>query len=203
MDIYRHDESFRKKGFRVIAGIDEAGRGPIAGPVVAAAVVLPENLRIEGVRDSKKVPEKERGSLFWDILTLSTDIGVGIVDHEEIDRTDILRCTKIAMKIALDDLNSPPDMIIIDAVVLPSVPIKQISPIKAESKSASVAAASIVAKYIRDVIMIRYHELYPEYNFKKHKGYCTEEHLSMIRLHGPCAIHRKSFKKVMSMGLPW
>jgi len=203
MDIYRHDESFRKKGVRVIAGIDEAGRGPIAGPVVAAAVVLPENLRIEGVRDSKKVPEKERESLFWDILTLSTDIGVGIVDHEEIDRTDILRCTKIAMKIALDDLNSPPDMIIIDAVVLPSVPIKQISPIKAESKSASVAAASIVAKYIRDVIMIRYHELYPEYNFKKHKGYCTEEHLSMIRLHGPCAIHRKSFRKVMSMGLPW
>ncbi len=203
MDIYRHDQAFRQKGFRIIAGIDEAGRGPIAGPVVAAAVVLPGNLRIKGLRDSKKVPEKERESLFWDILTLSEDIGIGMVDHEEIDRYDILQCTKLAMKNALDDLNVLPDMIIIDAVSLPSAAVEQISPIKAESKSASVAAASIIAKYVRDVIMVHYHDVYPEYNFKKHKGYCTREHLKMITLHGPCPIHRKSFKKVMSMTLPW
>ncbi len=203
MDIYRHDQAFRQKGFRIIAGIDEAGRGPIAGPVVAAAVVLPENLRIKGLRDSKKVPEKERESLFWEILSLSEDIGIGMIDHEEIDRYDILQCTKLAMKNALDDLNVLPDMIIIDAVSLPSAAVEQISPIKAESKSASVAAASIIAKYVRDVIMVHYHDVYPEYNFKKHKGYCTREHLKMIRLHGPCPIHRKSFKKVMSMTLPW
>lgn len=203
MDIYQHDQAFRQKGFRIIAGIDEAGRGPIAGPVVAAAVVLPENLRIEGLRDSKKVPEKERESLFWDIVTLSKNVGIGMVGHEEIDRYDILQCTKLAMKIAMDDLSVLPDMIIIDAVSLPSIPVKQISPIKAESKSASVAAASIIAKYVRDVMMVHYHDVYPEYNFKKHKGYCTQEHLRMIRLHGPCPIHRKSFKKVMSMTLPW
>jgi ribonuclease HII len=203
MDIYRNDASFRKNGFRIIAGIDEAGRGPIAGPVVASAVVLPENLRIKGLRDSKKVPEKEREVLFWEILVLSSDIGIGIVDHEKIDGLNILRATKLAMKIALDDLNVLPDMIIVDAVTLPSVNVKQISPIRAESKSASVAAASIIAKYVRDSVMVRYHDIYPEYNFKKHKGYCTKEHLDLIRRYGPCPIHRKSFRRVMSMKLPW
>jgi len=203
MDIYQHDGFFRKRGYGIIAGIDEAGRGPIAGPVVAAAVVLPDNLKIDGLRDSKKVPEKERTSLFWEILCLSKDIGVGIVEHQEIDRLNILKATKLAMQKALGDLNITPDILIIDAVSLPSVPIKQISPIKAESKSASVAAASIIAKYVRDMIMRRYHDIYPLYNFKKHKGYCTEEHLDIIRLHGPCPIHRKTFKKVMSVELPF
>jgi ribonuclease HII len=203
MDIYQHDESFRQKGFRIIAGIDEAGRGPLAGPVVAAAVILPKNLKIEGLRDSKKVSEKKRLSLFWDILSLSVDLGVGVVEHEEIDKINILKASKLAMQKALQNLKIVPAMLIIDAVTLPNVPIKQISPFKAESKSASVAAASIIAKNIRDSIMLRYHDIYPLYNFKKHKGYCTEEHIKMIRLHGPCPIHRKTFKKVMSVELPY
>ena len=203
MNIYQHDEAFRKKGFKFIAGIDEAGRGPLAGPVVAAAVILPADLKIAGLRDSKKVPEQERVSLFWDILSSSLDIGVGIVEHEEIDRINILRATKLAMKKAVADLRMCPDALIIDAVSLPSVSMKQFSIIKADSKSASVAAASLIAKYFRDMIMLRYHSLYPEYNFRKHKGYCTEEHIRLLDLHGPCSIHRKSFRKVMDLNLPF
>jgi len=203
MDIYQHDEAFREKGVQVIAGIDEAGRGPIAGPVVAAAVILPADLRIEGLRDSKKVPEHERTRLFWDVLSFSLDIGVGIVDHDEIDRINILQATRLAMKKAIEDLRIAPDALIIDAVALPSVSVKQFSIIKADAKSAAVAAASITAKYVRDMLMLHYHSLYPEYNFKQHKGYCTEEHLHLIHLHGPCSIHRKSFRKVMDLNLPF
>ena len=203
MDIYQHDEAFRGRGFKSIAGVDEAGRGPLAGPVVAAAVVLPADLRIEGLRDSKKVPEQERLNLFWDILSSSLDIGVGIVEHDEIDRINILQATKSAMGKAVADLRMSPDALIIDALTLPSISIKQFSIIKADSKSASVAAASLIAKYVRDMIMLRYHSLYPEYNFKKHKGYCTQEHLRLLDIYGPCNIHRKSFRKVMDLNLPF
>jgi ribonuclease HII len=203
MDLYRYDEALRNEGFVTLAGIDEAGRGPIAGPVVAAAVILPENLRIEGLRDSKKVPEKERASLFREILPLALHIGVGVVDNGEIDRLNILRATKLAMLRAVEDLAVLPDLLVIDAVALPSLSVKQISLIRAESISASVAAASIVAKYVRDAIMRRFHEIYPEYNFKKHKGYCTREHLEMVRKFGPCDIHRKTFDKVLSLELPF
>ena len=203
MDIYQHDEAFRERGYKFIAGIDEAGRGPIAGPVVAAAVILPEDIKIAGLRDSKKVPEKERESLFWDILSSSLDIGIGIIEHDEIDRINILQATRLAMKNAVADLRITPEALIIDAVTLPSVSIKQFSIIKADSKSASVAAASLIAKYTRDMIMLRYHSLYPEYNFRKHKGYCTEEHLRLLNLYGPCNIHRKSFRKVMDLELPF
>lgn len=201
MGIYHHDASLRQKGYAIIAGIDEAGRGPIAGPVVAASVVLSDDIRIKGLRDSKKVPEKERESLFWDVLCAAKGIGVGVVEHDEIDRLNILQSTKLAMKWALDDLGIVPDMLVIDAVALPSVPIRQISPFKAESKSASVAAASIIAKYVRDSIMLHYHDIYPQYNFKRNKGYGTREHLGLIRLHGPSPIHRKSYAGVMSLPL--
>jgi ribonuclease HII len=203
MDLYQLDEFHRKRGYEIIAGLDEAGRGPLAGPVVAAAVIFPKNINIDGLRDSKKVPVKKIPSLFWEILSLSKAIGIGIVDHEQIDRLNILKSTKLAMKLAIEDLSITPALLIIDAVTLPSVYIEQISTIKAESKSASVAAASIVAKYVRDSIMIHYHELYPIYNFKRHKGYCTKEHVEIIRSHGPSPIHRKSFKKVMSPELPF
>jgi len=201
MGIYRHDASLRRQGCTIVAGIDEAGRGPIAGPVVASAVVLSDDIRIKGLRDSKKVPEAEREVLFWDVLCEAIAIGVGIVEHDEIDRSNILRSTRLAMTLALGDLGIMPDMLVIDAVSLPSVRIRQISPFKAESKSASVAAASIVAKYVRDSIMLHYHEIFPQYNFKKHKGYGTREHLALIRLHGPCRIHRKSYAGVMSIPL--
>lgn len=203
MDIYQHDDLLREKGFRRIAGIDEAGRGPLAGPVVAAAVVLPKGVRIEGIRDSKKVPEKEREYLFSEIFRISEDIGIGIVSHEEIDRLNILRSTKLAMQYAVEDLSQPPDILIIDALTLPLIPIRQISFIKGEDKSSSVAAASIVAKVTRDKIMKGYHRQYPNYNFGKNKGYSTKEHLDMLRMYGPCPIHRKSFQRVMSLELPF
>ncbi len=203
MDIYRHDEDLRNNGFQRIAGIDEVGRGPLAGPVVAAAVVLMGNIRIKGLRDSKKVPEKERESLFIEIRDSALDIGIGIVNHEDIDRINILRASKLAMKLAVGNLSELPDFLVIDAVTLPSVPIKQTSPIKGESVSASVAAASIIAKVTRDRIMYEYHNQYPQYNFNKHKGYSTKEHMELIQLYGPCPIHRKSFCKVMTLELPF
>lgn len=202
MDIYRYDESLRKRGFLKIAGIDEAGRGPLAGPVVAAAVILKQGIKIERLRDSKKVPEKERETLFYQIKRSSTDIGIGIVGSEEIDRINILRATQHSMQLAVENLSTSPDILIIDALSLPSIPLKQLSFIKGESISASVAAASIIAKFIRDKIMLDYHQQYPEYNFKKHKGYSTQEHIDMLRLYGPCPIHRKSFYGVMSLKLP-
>jgi ribonuclease HII len=203
MDIYRHDETFRAKGFEFIAGVDEAGRGPLAGPVVAAAVILPQDLRIEGLRDSKKVPEDQRENLFKNILSFATDISVGIAEHDEIDRINILQATKSAMKKAVAGLRIKPDALIIDALTLPSMKVKQFSIIKADDKSASAAAASLVAKYFRDAIMQRYDSLYPEYNFGRHKGYGTEEHLRLIDLHGPCRIHRRSFRKVLDLNLPF
>ncbi|MEJ2696684.1 MAG: ribonuclease HII [Candidatus Sulfobium sp.] len=203
MDIYDHDSSLRGDGFGVLAGVDEAGRGPVAGPVVAAAVIMPDSLRIEGLRDSKKVPEKEREVLFREIVCQAEDIGVGIVGHEEIDRLNILGATRKAMQSAVWDLRLTPDLVVIDAVTLPSLKARQLSFFKAESKSASVAAASIVAKYVRDAVMLHYHDVYPAYNFRKNKGYCTAEHMAMIRIHGPCPIHRRSFKQVMSVPLPF
>lgn len=202
-DLYQYDESLRKKGYLRIAGIDEAGRGPLAGPVVAATVVFSRGITIKGLRDSKKVPEKEREILYSEVLRFSEDVGVGIVGHEEIDRLNILRATRLAMQYAVEDLSKPPDILVIDALSLPSIPIRQLSIIKGESISASIAAASIVAKFVRDKIMMEYHRQYPQYNFEKHKGYCTKEHLDMIRLYGPCPIHRKSFQRVMSVDLPF
>lgn len=202
MSIYRHDESLRGEGFKLIAGIDEAGRGPLAGPVVASAVVLPPATRIEGLRDSKKVPEKERESLFWDIASCGAAIGVGIVGPDTIDRVNILQATRLAMELAVRDLSAQPDLLLIDAVKLPSLEIKQLSMIKGESKSASIAAASIIAKFVRDSIMLHYEAIYPGYGFAKHKGYPTKEHIKNITYIGICPIHRKTFAKVKPMQLP-
>ncbi len=200
--LYRHDQEFREKGFPVIAGIDEAGRGPLAGPVVAAAVILPPEVRIAGLRDSKKVPEQERRHLFWEILTAAEAVGVGWADHVIIDRINILQATRCAMQTAVDELRILPSALIIDAVRLPSTPIRQFPIIKADALSAAVAAASIVAKYVRDTFMVRYHAEYPEYHFDRHKGYATNEHIEMIRRHGLCPIHRTTFRKAQP-GLPF
>lgn len=203
MDIFRYDESLRQKGFCRIAGIDEAGRGPLAGPVVASAVVMPDGKTIKGLRDSKKVPEAERESLFDGISGICLDMGIGIVDAAEIDRINILRATRRAMEKAIQALSAEPDLLLIDALKLPQVHIKQICPIKGESVSASIAAASIVAKVTRDRLMQQYHEIYPEYGFEKHKGYGTKEHMEKLLSYGPCPIHRKSFDKVMDLALPF
>jgi len=203
MDIYRYDESLRREGFKRIAGIDEAGRGPLAGPVVASAVVLPSMKKIEGLRDSKKVPEKEREFLFYEILSCCLDVGIGIVEADEIDKINILRATRRAMEKAVKDLSTEPDLLLIDAIRLPALKVKQISPIKGESVSASIAAASIIAKVTRDRLMQQYHLTYPEYGFNKHKGYCTKDHIEKLQNYGPCPIHRKSFEKVMDLMLPF
>lgn len=200
---YEYDESIKRKGFALIAGVDEAGRGPLAGPVIASAVILSDDIKIDGIRDSKKIPEKERERLFWAILINAVDIGIGIVDSQEIDRINILRATRQAMHNAVMDLKNRPDIVLIDALTIPSIKIRQLPIIKGDAKSASIAAASIVAKVIRDGIMAKYHSIYPDYGFDKHKGYATKLHLNKIEMHGPCPIHRKSFKKVIDLILPF
>jgi len=201
MDIYGYDDSFRRKG--VVAGLDEAGRGPIAGPVVAAAAVLRPGVRIAGLRDSKKLTERQRQEVFHEILCLASDIGIGIIDVETIDRVNILEATRLAMAEAASDLLVAPNLLLIDAVRLPGVDIEQVTPFKGESLSASIAAASVVAKVVRDGIMDEMHRLYPEYGFGKHKGYSTQSHLDALQRHGPCPIHRRSFGAVLSPLLPF
>jgi ribonuclease HII len=203
MDIYRFDERFREEGAERIAGIDEAGRGPIAGPVVAAAVVLPSGSRIDGLRDSKKVPEEERKSLFFEVLYTAADIGVGVSDVALIDRVNILEATKLAMRHAVNDLSVEPDLLLIDAVRVHSLRIRQENPTKGDAKSASIAAASIIAKVVRDGLMEYYHGIYPEYGFDRHKGYGTRAHLDVVRTYGPCPLHRRSYKGVMTLTLPF
>jgi len=193
--IFLHDETLQKE-YPFIAGIDEAGRGPLAGPVVAAAVIFPSGVMIRGLRDSKQTAEKDRKRLFWEIVNKADAVGVGIVEADIIDRINILQSTKLAMKMAVHDLGNRPDLLLIDAVSLTDVDIRQKSFIKGESVSAAIAAASIIAKVVRDDMMLDYHERYPEYNFKKHKGYGTREHIKCINEYGPCPIHRKSFCRV-------
>jgi ribonuclease HII len=194
--IFFFDEQVRQQ-HPVIAGIDEAGRGPLAGPVVAAAVIFPPGLVIDGIRDSKKIAaENEKKRLFWRIVRHAVAVGVGMVEADVIDRINILQSTKSAMKFALEDLKVRPDILLIDAVKLTDITIKQQSIIRGESVSASIAAASIIAKVVRDDIMLDYHEKYPVYNFMRHKGYSTKEHIECIKSYGPCPIHRKSFRKV-------
>ncbi len=186
----------------MIAGVDEAGRGPLAGPVVAAAVILHEDLKLKGIRDSKKIPGKEREELYQALLSDASEIGIGIVDSEEIDRINILNAAKQAMHKAIEGIKkNRPDIILIDALHIPSIKYKQMPIIKGDAKSACIAAASIIAKVTRDRIMMEFHEAYPHYGFNKHKGYATESHFDKIREFGPCPIHRKSFNKVMDLAL--
>ncbi len=201
MDLYGFDESVRSEGFKVIAGVDEAGRGPLAGPVVAAAVVLPRDAKIDRVRDSKKVPEVERESLFRLIVLNALSVGIGSVEAGDIDKTDILRATRKAMRDAVAGLDRQPDVVLIDGISVPGILTPQVPVIKGDAKSLSIAAASIVAKVVRDRIMRRYHRLYPEYGFDRHKGYATREHLNSLRRLGPCPVHRKSFDRVMTVPL--
>jgi len=203
MDIYSYDESFRAEGLQRIAGIDEAGRGPLAGPVVASAVVLPPSKRIDGLRDSKKVPEKEREKLFWDVFCCCLDVGIGIMESNVIDQINILRATERAMEMAVWNLSEKPDVLLVDALRLPSLNIRQVSLVNGEKRSACIAAASIIAKFVRDRMMQRYDVLYPGFGFAAHKGYPTREHIEKIALNGPCPIHRKSFEHVMSLNLPY
>ena len=194
------------QGIKYIAGIDEAGRGPLAGPVVVACVVMKSDSMIEGVNDSKKVSEKKREKIYEDIINEAIAYGVGIVSQTEIDRINILNATKQGLKIAVkemeEDLNRKlkdvikPEIILVDALTkidTDNIPYKSI--IKGDSKSYSIAAASIIAKVTRDRIMRQWDEVYPMYGFAKHKGYGTAAHISAIKEYGLCPLHRRSFVK--------
>jgi ribonuclease HII len=193
------ERSARTSGFRVIAGLDEAGRGPLAGPVVAAAVVLPEGFVLTGLTDSKQVPEPERDRLFDEIRQQAVCYGIGIADERTIDEANILQATIIAMERALAALAPQPDYLLLDAVTLPRVRLPQKPLIKGDCRSDSIAAASILAKVTRDRLMIELHERFPQYNFQKHKGYGTREHMELLRQYGPCSAHRRSFAPVAEL----
>ncbi|MFL8799478.1 MULTISPECIES: ribonuclease HII [unclassified Clostridioides] len=183
------------KGYLYIGGIDEAGRGPLAGPVVASVVVFKKDTKIEGVNDSKKLSEAKRDELFEVIKKEALDYGIGIVNNEEIDEFNILNATYMAMKKAINCLKQAPDYLLVDAATIPGIDIAQNPIVKGDSKSISIAAASILAKVTRDSIMYQYDRVYPEYGFKSHKGYGTKEHYEAIEKHGITPMHRKSFLK--------
>lgn len=180
---------------RYIAGVDEVGRGPLAGPVVAAAVILPEDFSVLGVNDSKKLSEKRREELYEMILREAVAWSIGMRDNEVIDRINILEATKEAMTEAVQNLAIAPDHILIDALTLPEIDIPQTGIVRGDAESVSVAAASIVAKVTRDRMMVKYHEIYPGYAFDSNKGYGTKAHYEGLERSGLCAIHRKSFLK--------
>ncbi|MGN1401685.1 MAG: ribonuclease HII [Bacillus sp. (in: firmicutes)] len=185
----------REQGKTLIAGIDEVGRGPLAGPVVAAAVILPEGAKILGLDDSKKISERKREEYFEEIMEMAISVGVGIVHCDVIDDINIYNAAKRAMQEALSQLQPQPDHLLIDAMELP-VKISQESIIKGDSRSVSISAASIIAKVTRDRLMTDYDRQYPQYGFKKNMGYGTEAHLKALRTWGPTPWHRRSFAPV-------
>jgi len=184
------------RGFRRIAGLDEAGRGPLAGPVVASAVILPEDFHLSGLRDSKKLTALQRDRFFEEINRRAVAVGIGIVDSDLIDRLNILKATVLAMRRALDRLAVTPDYLLIDALSLPDVDIPQEPLIRGDDLSQSIAAASVVSKVSRDRMMVEFDRRYPEYNFRSHKGYGTAEHIRALKRFGPCPIHRRTFHPV-------
>ena len=190
------EEIYNKEDVKYICGIDEAGRGPLAGPVVVASVIMPKDSMIEGVNDSKKVSEKKREKLYEEITNTAIAWGVGIIDQREIDEINILNATKKGLTNSLKELEIKPDLILVDALTnIDTLGIPYRSIIKGDAKSYSIAAASIIAKVTRDRIMRQWDELYPEYCFEKHKGYGTKMHIDAIKEYGPCPLHRKSFIK--------
>lgn len=196
MNLKQMEKELREKGFNTICGIDEAGRGPLAGPVVVASVIMPADSMIEGVNDSKKVSEKKREKLYDLILEEAISYGVGIIGQEEIDDINILNATKKGLTMSLQELTVKPDLIAVDALThIDTLGIPYESIIKGDAKCYSIAAASIIAKVTRDRIMREWDKIYPEYGFEQHKGYGTAKHIATIKEKGPCPIHRKSFIK--------
>ena len=190
------EEMAARRGYRCVAGIDEAGRGPLAGPVVAAAVILRPGTTIAGVMDSKKLSEARREALFEPIMTGALAVGIGIADHLLIDQINILQATLYAMSQAVGNLAILPDFLLIDGISAIPLPLPQKTIKKGDSASLSIAAASIIAKVTRDRLMVEYGGHYPGYGFAGHKGYGCAEHLAAIGRLGPCAIHRKTFRGV-------
>jgi ribonuclease HII len=191
------EERLYDKGYEAVCGVDECGRGPLAGPVVAAAVILPRDVRIEGLKESKKLTPFGRDRLFEKIATLGLVCSIGIIDHDHIDRFNIHRASLMAMRKAIMDLRRNPDFILVDGShPVPNLSRPQFSIVRGDAQCRSIAAASVIAKVTRDRIMDHYQALFPSYSFATHKGYPTAAHLRELREHGPCEIHRKSFRPV-------
>jgi ribonuclease HII len=199
MDWLEYENKAYEQGFQVICGIDEAGRGPLAGPVYACAVILPKGHIVEGVNDSKKISEKKRDLLYDKIIDECVDYSVGIATEKEIDEINILQATFLAMRRAVDGLKVKPDIALIDGNRKPGLEIEQWDIVKGDSKSANISSASIIAKVSRDRYMLEMAEKYPQYQFEKHKGYGTKLHYEMIEKYGISPIHRKTFlKKILN-----
>ena len=195
-ELKKIEKELYNKGIEKICGIDEAGRGPLAGPVVVAAVIMPQDSMIEGVNDSKKVSEKKREKLYEEITATAIAWGVGIIEPQEIDNINILNATKKGLTIALKELTEKPDLILVDALTgIDTLGISYQSIIKGDAKSYSIAAASIIAKVTRDRIIREWDKIYPQYGFEKHKGYGTKMHIEAIKEYGITPLHRKTFVK--------
>ena len=193
IDMWKFEDEAAEKGYHVICGVDEAGRGPLAGPVCAAAVILPLHLEIPGLNDSKKLTDKKRRELFPIICEKALAYGIAFADEKEIDEINILQATFLAMKRAVEKLSVKPDHILVDGNKVPDFGISAQYVVKGDSLSASIAAASVLAKVTRDDLMLELAEKYPEYSFEIHKGYGTKAHYAALTEHGPSAVHRLSF----------
>ena len=191
------ENELHEKGYAVVCGVDEAGRGPLCGPVVAAACILPPDVEIPGLNDSKKLSEKKREQLFPIIMEKAIAYGIGMASPEEIDRLNILNADMLAMRRAIEALSVPADIAVVDGNVARDLPIPAVTVVKGDAKSLSISAASILAKVTRDHICMEDDKKYPEYAIAKHKGYPTKEHMDLVREHGPSPIHRKSFLKFL------
>lgn len=201
-DLWHFERLARREGHKLIAGLDEVGRGPLAGPVVAACVVLPEGFALDGINDSKKLTERQRERAFERILREALAVGLGQVEAEEIDRINILQASREAMRLALRSVNLTltPTFTLVDGLPIPSLPCPaQRAVVKGDSLSASIAAASIIAKVTRDRQMTQADSFYPSYGFAGHKGYGAPKHLAALREHGPCPLHRRSFAPVAAV----
>ena len=196
MDMIKYEKKYWSQGIEFIAGIDEAGRGPLAGPVVASAVIFPHDVNLPEVTDSKKLTGKKRERLFQDIMNVALAVGLGIVHEREIDQINILQSTYRAMQIAVEQLEIKPEILLVDGRPADIDYYEQESIIKGDSKSLSIAAASIIAKVTRDRMMINYDKVFPQYGFSGHKGYASQKHIESIKTHLASPIHRQSFKPV-------
>ncbi len=199
-DWYQFEKRAKQAGFSCVCGIDEAGRGPLAGPVFAAAVILPDPCLIEGINDSKKLSPQKREKLFDKITADAVSYGIGFATEQEIDEINILQATFLAMKRACDALNVRPDLALVDGNRMPSLGVETRTIVKGDSLSGSIAAASILAKVSRDRLMLKIDEIFPEYGFARHKGYGTALHVEMLKKYGPCAVHRRTFLKKILPG---
>lgn len=202
MELYLYDEQVRAEGYSALCGVDEAGRGPLVGPVVAAAVILPPDLQLEGINDSKKLSEKKREALFDVIKERAVAYGIGMADHKEIDEMNILQATFLAMRRAVEAMGVTPAMVLVDGNQDPKLGLPTRTVVKGDATSASIAAASILAKVTRDRILIDMDKEYPQYHFAKHKGYGTKDHYAQLMEHGMCPYHRRTFLKKLKGVLP-